>query len=256
MTREDAFRARLPATPRSTLIAGAALVGIMAAGIVWAQPPAATGDVQIYHVSAFRAAPGHYDDVLKMLTAPAADGPRHYAVVFRHVDGSAWDFMTVEHMGRTATIEAPTAAQISAPPSRLSEIVAWHGDTFAWGPSLDEFRRALNLPATPSGAASTSVYTITDYMALPGHRGELLRVIDQIAKDSQGQSVRLTHMEGAPWQFLLLTRSTSWRQFGEQRETPAQAAGSPPPVGVQLRQHMTEHHDTVATVAAIVPAGQ
>jgi hypothetical protein len=43
-------------------------------------------------------------------------------------------------------------------------VAAWHGDTFAARPPLEEFRKALNLQ---DATAKTGPYIVGDYMAAP-----------------------------------------------------------------------------------------
>jgi hypothetical protein len=205
----------------------------------------------IYRISAFRAAPGHFRDLEKLLSAtpqPGADAG-DLALVFRHRQGNEWDFMTIEHMGPQATIAGGTTA--SAPDSPFSQMAAWHGDTYASGPPLEEFRRALNITGAQAPAG---VYTVSDYQAAAGHRGALRQALDKIAADAPGRTVLLSHVEGAPWTFLAIQRYDSWRQLAddEEKEMTQAAGGGSADMGVQLRDSMAVHHDTIATVDAVV----
>src|SRR5215203_304026 len=144
-----------------------------------AQAPAAQAAQHIYRVSAFRAAPGQMRNVQKLLAstpAPGADAG-DFAVVFRHRQGHEWDFMTVEHMGASATVGLP-AGPPATTDSPMSQSVAWHGDTYASGPPLEEFRRTLNLQGATAGG-TTGVYVVSDYAAATGHRGQLRQVLDK-----------------------------------------------------------------------------
>jgi hypothetical protein len=229
------------------------------APVAGTQAADAQGPPHIYRVSAFRAAPGQMRNVEKLLAstpAPGADAG-DFAVVFRHRQGHEWDFMTVEHMGAQATISLPAGPPATAD-SPMSQSVAWHGDTYAAGPPLEEFRRALNLQGATGGAAgrTTSVYVVSDYAAAAGHRGQLRQVLDQNAKDTPGRSITLTHVQGAPWTFLVITRHDSWRQFAEEEEKAA-AQDTQAPAGdrgMELRAHLATHHDTLVTVQTIVTA--
>jgi len=221
------------------------------------QAPAAQAAPHIYRVSVFRSAAGQMRNVEKLLgttPAPGADAG-DFAVVFRHRQGHEWDFMTVEHMGSRATVGLPSGPPATAD-SPMSQSVAWHGDTYAAGPPLEEFRRTLNLQgATGQGAGSTpGVYVVSDYAAAPGHRGQLRQVLDKNAADTPGRSLTLTHVQGAPWTFLVITRYDSWRQFAEEEEKAgAQDAKSPAADrGMELREHLATHHDTLATVQTVV----
>jgi hypothetical protein len=221
-----------------------------------AQAPAAQAAQHIYRVSAFRAAAGQMHNVEKLLAstpAPGADAG-DFAVVFRHRQGHEWDLMTVEHMGAKATVGLPSGPPATAD-SPMSQSVAWHGDTYAAGPPLEEFRRALNLQgATGQTAGTAGVYVVSDYAAAAGHRGQLRQVLDKNAMDTPGRSITLTHVQGAPWTFLVLTRYDSWRQFAEEEEKAATADAKAPAGdrGMELREHLAVHHDTIATVQTVV----
>jgi hypothetical protein len=217
------------------------------------QAAAASSSNHVYHLTAFRAAPGRLNDLLKLLNAPqpgAREGD--FAVVFRHRQGHEWDLLLVEHVGERATITAmPPGAPAAPADSPMSQITAWHGDTYAAGPPLEEFRKALNL----QGGAQKGVYVISAYTAAPGHRGQLRTQIGTMSNETPGRTVTLTHIEGAPWTFLHITRYDSWRQFAEEEEAQdAQAAKSPTGLGTgaAIREHITVHHDTLAVVASVM----
>src|SRR5687767_1649861 len=91
-------------------VAGLCLLAVPAA---YPQAPAAavkpsipTAFSQIYHVSFVQAAPGKLEELEKIMMTrpPGATGPFH-GVILRHREGSPWDFVTIEHLGATATIE-------------------------------------------------------------------------------------------------------------------------------------------------------
>ncbi|HVR70643.1 MAG TPA: hypothetical protein VMT87_07330, partial [Vicinamibacteria bacterium] len=112
-------------------------------------------------------------------------------------------------------------------------------DTFTVGPAWDVVQKAL-VP----GRGAQPVYTVTDYRALTGHRTQLRQTLDRIVERSAGRSVLLTHIEGAPWNFLGITRYDSWADLGQQQTAPA---GQAPDPALDLRRDMAVHHDTVAT---------
>ncbi len=205
----------------------------------------------VYRISAFRAVPGRFRDLEKLLTAtpqPGADSG-DLALVFRHRQGNEWDFMTIEHMGPQATVLAGTTAP--RPDSPFSQVAAWHGDTYAAGPPLDEFRRALNVSGTQ---APSGIYIVSDYQAAAGHRGTLRQALDKIAADAPGRTVLLSHLEGAPWTFLSIQRYDSWRQLADEEENEMKqgVSNASADMGVQLRDSLAVHHDTIATIGAVV----
>lgn len=240
----------------SVSLAGAPQATTPAASTGQATPPQpAGGNSDIYRVSMFRAAPGKTGDLEKLLTTQAPSpgaGDGDFAVIFRHRQGNEWDFLTVEHMGQQATVDVRTGPP-AQPDSPFSQSAAWHMDTFAAGPSLDEFRKALNLQAgaAQSGSAKPGAYVVGDYMAAAGHRGQLRQVLTDIAGDTPGRRVTLTHVEGAPWNFLTITRYDSWQQFAQEEDTVSAGKTGTPDRGLALREHMSVHHDTLVSVQKV-----
>ena len=232
----------LAAAPQAT--APAASTGQAAA----TQSTGANG--HIYRVSVFRAAPGRTGDLEKLLTTQAPSPTRadsDFGVVFRHRQGNEWDFMTVEHMGEQTSIDLRSGPPAQAD-SPLSQAAAWHMDTFAAGPPLDEFRKALSLQG---GTAKPGVYIVGDYMAAAGHRGQLQQVLKDIAADTPGRTVTLTHVEGAPWNFLSIVRYDSWQQFAQEEDATSAPKAGTPDRGLALREHMAVHHDTLVIVQKV-----
>jgi hypothetical protein len=215
----------------------------------------AGGNTHIYRVSMFRAAPGRTADLEKLLTTPApapGSGAGDFAVVFRHRQGNEWDFMTVEHMGEQTTIDLRSGPP-AQPDSPLSQSAAWHTDTYAAGPPLDEFRKALGLDggSAQGGTAKPGAYIVGDYMAASGHRGQLQQVLKDIAAETPGRAVTLSHVEGAPWNFLNIVRYDSWQQFAQEEEATSAGKTGAPDRGFALREHMALHHDTLVTVQKV-----
>ena len=173
-------------------------------------------------------------------------------MIFRHSEGNEWDFLQVEHMGTTATVQpGPVPAPTNGP---FAEMAAWHQDTFAVGPPLDAFRRALSLPAA-AGAAAPGVYVIGEYTAAPGHGVQMGQVLQQIAAARPMKTVTMQHLEGAEWGDLSIQHYTNWREIADEQDRDAATAAknpSAPDTGLQLREHMSVHHDTFATVASVV----
>ena len=61
---------------------------------------------------------------------PKAPMPGHY-IVLRHMEGDAWDYCVIEHLGTKATVDAARPAM----PSNHTALGDWHTDTFVTGPS-------------------------------------------------------------------------------------------------------------------------
>jgi hypothetical protein len=109
-----------------------------------AASPAARTD--IYHVHFAKSATGkaaeHGDDLKKQ--DPKAPMPGHI-VVFRHLDGDAWDYCVIEHLGTKATVEANRPA----PAANQIALGDWHTDTFASGPSWTDSRNRWDSTMRP-----------------------------------------------------------------------------------------------------------
>ncbi len=235
---------------RCLSIAGLVLLAVPA---VHAQAPAAADKrpvpaafSQIYHVSFVQAAPGKIGELEKMMMTPApgAMSPRH-VLALRHREGSPWDFVTIEHIGATATVETGW-------PGPARELRAWHDDTFVAGPPWDVFMKAMGV----DGAAN-AVYVVSTYRGAAGHRAQLDETLQmvQAAAAKPDRGVILRHVEGGAWDSMVLMRYDSWQELAadmvdataEQRE---RRAGLTQPAGLALREHAGTHSDTIAVRVA------
>ena len=100
-----------------------------------------------------------------------------------------------------------------------------------------------------ANAAQTagSVYVVSVFRAVPGHRSQLLELLRQppTSKVPQNQ-VLLSHLEGGAWGFMTVTRYNSWQDFGADRQASSSDAGG----WAETRQHVGFHTDTIADRAA------
>jgi hypothetical protein len=218
--------------------------------------PAASNRTDLYHVHFVKAAPGKSAELLDSLTKPAADTamPTH-ALILRHLEGDDWDFAVIQHLGSKITLDTsgPTFG-----PAR--ELRAWHNDTYAQGPAWSEFARAMGIGQQEAGAAPAGkdLYIITTYRGAPGHRAQLEETLKRIAAGGlrPADSVLLQHREGSPWDYLFVTRYNGWKDLAAQQEDPEAAArdrraGLTQDAGLELRQHMASHADTIAERVAV-----
>ena len=190
-------------------------------------------NTDIYHVGFIKAAPGQALAAAAQLLKQDAKAPMQgHFVVLRHQEGDDWDFCVIEHVGTKATVEiTPPAAASSAP-----AINAWHSDTFVVGPSWAEFQRVM-------GASAGGVYIVSTQLAVPGHRDQLVATLNQVSSAAKVKSGHLlfTHLEGAAWQYLSVTRYDSWSDLAADR---AGAVSSKE--WAEVRTHSASHHDTIA----------
>jgi hypothetical protein len=203
-----------------------------------AQTPAAAQAAKptdIYHVLFAKAAPGQAAALAKQLQEPDPKDPMaaHF-ILLRHQEGADWDYCLIQHVGTKPSVEIP--AQTS--PATAS--IAWHDDSFVSGPSWGEFQKVMGLAGDQSGQP---VYVVSVQRAVPGHRDQLLEVLNQRAPNTKVtvNSLVMTHVEGGPWQFLTLDRYNSWQDLGADRASSTGGQG-----WLDARQHSAYHTDTIA----------
>jgi hypothetical protein len=222
------------------------------------QPPQAPNPLrsEIYHVHFTQAAPGKSAELEKILATPApGDVNPGHALVFRHAQGSPWDFAVIQHIGPKATVEITP----SVSPAR--ELRAWHDDTFAAGPSWAVFSKAMGIDGAPGQGPGNAVYVVSTYRGAPGHRTQLDETLGRVqaAAMKPEQGVVLQHVEGGNWDFLAVHRYDSWQALANEESDPAAAergrrAGLTRSGGLELREHIGAHSDTLAVRVPLQPA--
>lgn len=210
-----------------------------------AQATAPAAASELYHIEVVKAAPGKLTQLIdahKNGPAPESNEPQVTPIILRHGEGGEWDLIVITPLGKQTTISAsPLPQAIQDYHQRLQPLTDWHGDTFAVGPSWAVVQKAL-VP----GKDEQPVYVVSDYRSLTGHRQQLRQVLDRNAQDTPGRSVLFAHAEGAPWNFLTVTRYDSWAALGAP-PPPPQAGEQRRDAGLAIREHMAVHHDTIAT---------
>lgn len=232
------------------------LIGAAASAQPASANPAASNRTDLYMVHFVKAAPGKAAELLSALKTPPPDTamPTH-AIVLRHLDGDDWDFVAIQHLGPKFTLDASTP--ITGP---ARELRSWHNDTYAQGPSWAEFSKAMGIGGPQAGAAAAGgdVYVVSDYRGAAGHRAQLEETLKRVAASSArpADTVILQHRDGSPWDYLYITRYNGFKDYAAQQEDPegdarARKAGLTQDVGLELRQHMAGHHDTIANRVAV-----
>ena len=204
--------------------------------------PAAAPAPELYHIHMVQAAPGKLPELIETYLkgpGPRPGDPQVDPLILRHREGGDWDLVVITPVGPDYTANA----EVPPPPvQKFNETVAglasWHADTLAAGPAWSLVQPAL----LPTRSAAPAVFVVSDYRALPGHRQQLRQALDGLAQASPGKSVVFTHVDGAAWNFLTVTRFDSWAAVGDT----TQPAPAGPDVGMQLREHVALHHDTIA----------
>jgi hypothetical protein len=212
-----------------------------------AQPGART---DVYHVMFTKTALGKAAQAEQALIKglPGGSMPEH-RLVLRHQEGDDWDYMVIQHLGPKATVEA---AGTPIPPA-TRDLFAWHGDTFAAGPSWAEFARAMGIAPDAVSKSGGSVYVVQVANSAPGMRDELEKAVSTPRAPGGGappvptETVVLQHLEGGPWNFITVTRYNSWQDFGKDEAATTEAMAKSPGQGqwYKLRDLAPFHRDTL-----------
>ncbi|MEP6637396.1 MAG: hypothetical protein ABJB97_11780 [Acidobacteriota bacterium] len=184
--------------------------------------------------------------MLDMLKTPDPKAPMPgHVVILRHQEGDAWDYVAIQHLGTKVTVDA-APFQV---PANMRDVTEWHNDTFVNGPSWDEFTRAMGVGSDAAKSAG-SVYVVSVYRAVPGHRDELDKFLGQApdrSVDTSAGNVQMQHLEGGPWNFLTIARYNSWPDFAKNEMNTVAAAMKSNDAGwFRMREHAAFHTDTVA----------
>ena len=209
-----------------------------------ATPQTAPARTDVYHVHVTAAAPGKAAQLGEYLRTSAPSG---HSLVLRHQDGAEWDYVVIEHLGPKATIEAAG----NPPPASARDLSAWHSDTFVNGPAWASFTKAMGL-GDDAGKTASSVYVVSTYRAVPGHRDQLEKMLN--AGPTPGQAtagaVLMQHLEGGPWNFLSISRYGSWQEFGASEAASVAQTAKGAGGWYELREHAGYHTDTLTSRVA------
>jgi hypothetical protein len=219
-----------------------ALVAVMLPCAVAAQPqsqtqsaPAARTDV--YHVHVVQAVPGKAAQLGDYLKTPNDVNPAGHFIVLRHQDGAEWDYITITHLGSSATVKATG----NPPPASARDMAAWHADSYVAGPAWSDFVRVMGL-GDQASKTGNSVYVVSFYRPVPGRRQELEQALQATGG---GNSVLLQHLEGGPWTYMGLTRYDSWQKYAEDEASSVAQTNKGAGPWFDLRQNMSTHNDTI-----------
>lgn len=207
-------------------------------------PRTSTARTDVYHVHFTHAAPGKATALADSLKQPDPTSPMPgHMVMFRHQDGDSWDYVTIEHLGTKATVDA---ARPTPPPAAAAgrDASDWHTDTFVSGPSWADFSKAMGIN---EGAGKSAIYIVSVYRTIPGHREQLDATLStQAPGDPAAGSVVMQHLEGAAWTFLGVARYATWEDFVKSETSAAADQAKGAGDWAKLRDHSSYHTDTLA----------
>lgn len=205
----------------------------------------AGGFTDVYHVHFAKAAAGKAATMAEAVKKPDPQAPMPgHMMVLRHQSGEAWDFAAVEHFGTKVVVEA---SRPPVPPEERN-LGDWHNDTYASGPAWSQFAKEMGLDGDGKASAA-SVYVVSTYRALTGQREALQKFLSEPPErpgDTSAGTVLLQHMEGAVWNFMVITRYNSWEDFAKNESNSiANTAKNQSAGWFKLRELIASHGDTV-----------
>ena len=199
----------------------------------------------VYHVHFNHAAAGKVSALGDFLKTAVSDANGH-ALVLRHEDGMAWDYVAVQHMGTKATVEAAGNPRGAA----MKTLSDWHDDTFVNGPSWTEFAKAMGLDSEGKSKSADSVYVVSVYRAIPGHEDALEKFLSEPPSASNDLAVGvvlLQHLEGGAWRYCTITRYKSWQDYATSETTSVAQTNKGDGGWFTLREHVSFHNDTLTS---------
>ncbi|MEO5721818.1 MAG: hypothetical protein ABIR71_10150 [Chthoniobacterales bacterium] len=212
------------------------------------KPAAAAPSAQtdVYHVHFSKAAAGKAAQQEKELKKPDPEAPMPgHVLLLRHQDGAAWDFVGIEHLGAKATVDP---ARPPVPPE-VRNLGDWHNDTYTSGPSWAEFAKEMGMDESGKSKAANAVYVVSTYRAVSGQRDALQKFLGEApdpANDKAAGNVTLQHLEGAEWNFVVITRYDSWADFATSESNSVAETAKGTGGWFKLRELAQHHEDTIA----------
>ena len=236
----------------SHLIAASAFVGLATITHGQESPAASPASAspkrtEVYHVHFNHAAPGKAAALADFLKTPAPDAPMPgHVLLLRHEDGAPWDYVTIQHLGTKATVEA--AGNPRGP--SMKTLSDWHDDTFVNGPSWAEFTKAMGLDNEGKSKGGDSVYVVSVYRPIPGHEDALEKFLSEppsASNDLAVGTVLMQHLEGGAWRYFAITRYKSWQDYATSEVTSVAQTNKGSGGWFTLREHVSFHNDTLTS---------
>lgn len=204
----------------------------------------ASARTDVYHVHFAKAAAGKAAQMAEFFKSGGEGAPKTgHSIVLRHQDGADWDYAVIQHMGTSATVDLKGSPM----PASVRDLYAWHTDTFAAGPAWPDFMKAMGL-GDMAGKSGGSVYVVSDYRSTPGHRDQLekaLRDLGPAGTDTSSGNVLLQHLEGGPWNYLLIARYNSWQDFATNEANSLTETRKGKGGWFDIRENLAFHTDTL-----------
>lgn len=228
--------------------------------------PARAGEAgdYLYRVETVRAAPGKLEALLNWAASAREagyfeDGGSPYPFIMRHSQGDQWDLLVILPMesfeayyskARVKKREAAAKAHSALIASKKG-LVAFDEELFAYGPPLDEIRRAHD---------ANGLFHVEMFAAAPGKDAELFeqRRMENAYLAATGQRANMIFRRaaGSDVDVFTIGYHPSLEAFAapaaaseDDKEAAAKAAGfkDRADISFYLRSLISSHHDTLAT---------
>jgi hypothetical protein len=222
-------------------------------------PTGRTQEKYLYKASLVQAAPGKLLELIdvyrSMWSAQAKIAGEEAPLWMRHSQGDRWDLLILYPIGNYGDYyraERRAAREKALEPWRekMQEDIAWQEEVFAYGPSLDEVRKAF---------LGAGFFHVEMFQALPGRQAGLYR--EREMENAYARAIKepenliFVRDQGAAWDIFTIGCFRNLKHYAESadvsaqdQESAAKAAGfeSASQVGPYLRSFIALHHDTLA----------
>lgn len=222
-------------------------------------PTGRTQEKYLYKASLVQAAPGKLLELIdvyrSMWSAQAKIAGEEAPLWMRHSQGDRWDLLILYPIGNYGDYyraERRAAREKALEPWRekMQEDIAWQEEVFAYGPSLDEVRKAF---------LGAGFFHVEMFQALPGRQAGLYR--EREMENAYARAIKepenliFARDQGAAWDIFTIGCFRNLKHYAESadvsaqdQESAAKAAGfeSASQVGPYLRSFIALHHDTLA----------
>ena len=197
---------------------------------------------EVYRIHFVKAAIGKVVEEVEYLQKPDPKAPMPgQLIVLRHQDGEDWDFVTIEHIGAKAIVEAGGNQK---PGTR--DIDAWHDETFVSGPAWPVFAQAMGIDEGSTAKSARSAYVVSVYRAAPEHYDQLEKALSQLPPGGTSAGhVVMQQLEGGPWDYLTISRYSSWQDFATNEKNTIPDTLNPKGGWFPLREYSSYHNDTL-----------
>jgi len=232
---------------------------IVALAVILCAPSSHPQQKYLYKASLVQAAPGKLLDLIDaykdLWAAESRVAGEEAPLWMRHSQGDRWDLLILYPMGsysdyyRSERVAAREKA-VERWRAMVQTAIAWQEDVFAYGPPLDEVRKAF------SGAG---FFHVEMFQVLPGRQAALYeeREMENAYARALKEPENLIFVrdQGAAWDLFTVGCFRDLKHYAESanvspqdQEAAAKAAGfaSPSQVGPYLRIFIALHHDTLA----------